>query len=125
MLFAGIIADSPEQAKELENKVRNLPSVGPPGEAAQLTQILTADQTGKMEWVKKIKAQAAQFHFAPADRNPVDIHELNPTLYSTMGYFGNIVNDRVQAGDTNLASQMLALKNAISSLRVKMGSGEG
>ena len=124
VLFAGIIADSPEQAKELAKKIQNLPSVGPPGEAAELTKILTEDQSGKMAWVKKIKVQAEQFHFAPVDRKPVEVHELSPTLWYTMTYFGNIVEDRRKAGDTNLATQMAAMHDAVSSLRVKMGGDD-
>lgn len=139
VLFAAVVADSPEQALELEEKLSKLPTVGT---NYSMGPILTGDVTKKLKLIREIKKEIAPVQFQPPDRRPVDILELDRTLYSTAGYMGAAadavlhetettppttqVSHTNQAANTNelsnkqLAQQLLDLRGSINALRKRM-----
>ncbi len=150
VLYAAVVADSLAQARQFEETVKNLPSVASVdgndrGDA--IFDLLTKDQSSKLELVKEIKEELAHLHFAKREANPVlelaasakaeeagaqvakedaravHLHALSATLYSTMAYLG-LAADEAQKDDAKVAGQLRSLREAISDFRVKMLSGD-
>ncbi len=126
VLFAAVVATNLAEAREIELKMKKLPSVASVdgddmGES--IYDVLTQDQTQKIDLVRDIKTKLAPLQFSPPDTNPVKIHELSATLYRTMGYLGLAVEATAQ-DEPALSKQLSALRESISALRVKMGQDD-
>jgi hypothetical protein len=126
ILSAAVVADSLQEARQIEVKVKKLPlvaSVDYDDRGEAIFDLLTRDQTGKLELVNSIKNEVSDLHFAGADEEPVRLHDLSATLYGTMGYLGQAA-DAVEKDRPELARQLLSLRLAVSDFRVKMLSGD-
>lgn len=119
VLFAAVVADSVEQAAELHDRIKKLPTVG---EVDSIAVYLMENQTEKLRLIGAIKASLAELHFAKADAAPVDISELTRTLYSTGGYLG-LARERTQQGSPEVADKLLNLRLAIERLRLELLRG--
>jgi hopanoid biosynthesis associated RND transporter like protein HpnN len=146
VLSAALVADSLEQARDFEKRVEHLAtvsSVDGSDRSEPIFQMLTGDQAKKLALVNAIKDDIQGIHFAPAaavrplsidgvkndsgDMNAASVaaseslrlHDLSATLYGTMGYMGAAA-DAVQKEKPDLGKQLLALRDSISDLRVKM-----
>ncbi len=122
LLYAAIVADTLEQAAQIERKVSHLPTVAgvdgsDRGEA--MFGLLTKDQTSEMQSVRDIKGEVSGLKFAAVDTNAVALHELSLTLYGTMGYL-NWAADEVGKERVQLAGELRMLAQSVSDLRVKM-----
>ncbi len=133
VLFGAVVADSAEQAVELQRRLQQLPAVSTNDSMAGY---LTEDQSGKLKLIGQIKQQIASVRFEPADPRPAQIEQLSRTLYSTYGYFGQVaesVRAEESSGDSlkgppersdpppttnpSLAKQVLELRDSIGELR--------
>src|SRR6185436_16166008 len=85
VLFAAVVADTPQEAVALEEKIRKLPVVA---DVESMSRFVTGDQTHKLEVIGKIKQQVAALQFPEIDTEPVNIPDLSRTLYSLSGYLG-------------------------------------
>ena len=149
VLSAAVVADNLQEAREIEKKVKTLPtvaSVDGDDRGDPIFDLLTRDQTAKLQLVNAIKDDVSDLHFASADEdhlrlqepnsadsvqravkleadeNQVRLHSLSATLYGTMGYLG-MAADSVEKDRPDLAKQLLSLRLAVSDFRVKMLSG--
>ena len=120
VLFGAVVADSPQQAVELEKRLKALPSVS---SIDSMAEYLTEDQTKKLQLIGQIKQEIAPVEFTPVDQQPVALSELSGTLYSTYGYLGAAADD-VATNEPALASQLLALRESVNDLRREMLSGQ-
>ena len=126
VLFAAIVADSLDQARQFEESVKNLPSVASvdgSDRGVAIFDLLTRNQTAELALVRSVKEQLGDLRFAANDPRPVNLHRLSRTLYSTMAYLG-LAADAAQKEDPNLAAQLRSLRGAISDFRVKMLSDD-
>lgn len=142
VLYAAIVADSLQQARQFEEEVQDLPSVASvdgSDRGVAIYDLLTRDQSDKHSEVRAIKEEVSQFHFAPRETNSslalapavnespdasgrpgaVPVHTLSATLYSTMGYLG-LAADEAQKTDPKIAQQLRDVRQAISDFRVKI-----
>ena len=122
VLHAAIVADSLEEARHFEQVVTNLPTVASvdgsdKGEA--IFDLLTKDPSAEIQLVRSITENVSDLKFREVDTNEVALHELNRTLWGTMGYL-NLAADDVAKDRPELAGQLRALALAISDFRVKM-----
>jgi hypothetical protein len=130
VLFAGVVADTLQQAREFEEIAEKLPSVAAADrndreKSEPIYQILTEDQSPKLRMVHEIKGLIANVKFARPDPLPVDLNGLGSTLYYTMGYMAAAHDDEdTRKAHPELAAQFQSLYDAIGALRVKMFSGE-
>jgi len=130
VLFAAIMADTLQQARQFEEAAERLPAVAAADrndreKSEPMYQILTEDQSPKLQMVREIKSLIANVQFARPDPLPVDINDLGTTLYSTMGYMLNARDDEdTKKQHPELAAQFQSLYDAISAFRVKMFSGD-
>jgi hypothetical protein len=130
VLFAAIMADNLQQARQFEATAEQLSSVATADrddreKSEPMYQILTEDQTPKLQMVREIKGLISNVRFARPDPLPVDLNSLGATLYSTMGYMLDARDDEgVRKDHPELARQFQSLHDAIVALRVKMFSGD-
>jgi hopanoid biosynthesis associated RND transporter like protein HpnN len=144
VLYGAVVADSAEQAVELEAKLKLLPSVI---DTVSMAPYLVADVSDKLKIIGQIKDEISSVNFLPTDTNPANLEDLSRTLYSTQGYMGAAADEvqkeaashpapvenvqkpqtvpaeganAIAATDTNLAPQLLALRDAINQFRKKM-----
>src|SRR5882724_366436 len=115
-LFAAVVADSAEQAVELEKRIRELPSVL---DVDSMAPQLVGDQSKKLQLISQIKAEIAPIQFAPVDTEPVQLSRLSATLYSTYGYMGAAAEEAGK-DDAAIAKQLLSLRDSINELRKQM-----
>ena len=121
VLYGAIIADSLDQAVQLEAKLTNLPSVASVDLAGieNMAQYLTEDQSRKLALVSQIKQEVADIRFAPVDTSPVNIKDLLGTLFSLYGYTFHILPE-IPADQVELRKQVLALRTATGELNQRL-----
>ena len=120
ILYAAVIATNLEHAIALEHQITNLSSVS---SIDSITPFLAESQTRKLALVADIKKDLASISFAPASQDPVNLTELSTTLYSLVGYLGNI-QEEIPAGEPALAKQIDSLRQAVIGLRKEMLRGD-
>lgn len=116
VLFAAVIADTPEEAIQLQRRIEKLPTVS---KIESMVRFLTEDQSTKLRLVGEIKNEVAKVRFRELDNRSVDIPELTSTLWSLQGYLGLAV-DEVKKEDPEIARQLSSLGNAIVECRKTM-----
>ncbi len=120
VMFAAVTADSPQQAREYEAKIKTLPSVS---SVDSIALQLTEDPQRKLEEIRGVKRELAGIHFAPRDRSPVRREELSATLWYLSGYLG-AASEATQKEDPKLAGQMREFRGRIGEFRKTLLSGQ-
>jgi hopanoid biosynthesis associated RND transporter like protein HpnN len=115
VLFAAVVADSLPQATNLMAHLTNLPSVAG---IESMTEYLTEDQSKKLQLLGEIKKVASEIRFEPIDSRPVNLHELDSSLYSLHGYCTLAANETKD--DRALHQHLLSLQQAVSDLRGRL-----
>lgn len=111
VLFAAVVADTPEEALQLESKISKLSTFGT---NISMATYLTGDVTEKLKLIGQIKKEIAPVQFQPPDKKPVDILALDRTLYSTMGYMGAAAEEVHNEQATNQSQPPLTVSNTHS-----------
>ena len=120
VLFAAVVADTPEQAVDLEAKLRKLSTVA---DIESMAQRVLGEQTETRRLIGEVKNDIATINFAPADLSSVDLSELSRTLYSTSGFMGAGA-DEAKKDDPEVAAQLISLRDSITALRRLIWSGD-
>jgi hopanoid biosynthesis associated RND transporter like protein HpnN len=121
VLYGAVIADSLQQAVELQKKIEKLPTVATNG-VQSIASFLNGDQTEKLKLIGQIKREVAPLKFGATDAQPVNIENFSRTLYSLYGYLGAAL-DEIKDSNLNLTAQLVSLREAINNLRKDMLSG--
>lgn len=116
VLFAAVVATNLTEARNLEVKLKALPSVA---SVESMTQFLSEDQTRKLELVREIKSEIASIRFKEIDFAPVDISELSATLWRSGGYLG-LASEYAAKEDPKISQQLLDLRNSINEFRKQL-----
>lgn len=119
LLFGAVMADTPEQASQLEMQLTNLPAVAG---VESMSRFLTDDQTPKFGVIRQITEELDAVKFSPTDLRPVDVAEFSRTLYSFYGLLGAALK-QVEARNPDLAATFVSLRVAIEDLRKGMLQG--
>ncbi|MCL5096294.1 MAG: MMPL family transporter [Candidatus Omnitrophica bacterium] len=118
VLFGAVVADTLPEAVALEKKITPLSSVG---SVESIAGLMTEDQTKKLALIKEIKQDVAPIHFALIDLEPVDIQQLNQTLWVSQGYLGwALASLEGNNNEADLARHLQALRQAVVRLRSDM-----
>jgi hopanoid biosynthesis associated RND transporter like protein HpnN len=120
VLFAAVVADSPQQAVDLEKRLRALSTVA---DVDSMATRVMGEQVETRRMIGEIKKDIASIHFEPADMAPVNLAGLSRTLYSTAGFMGAGA-DAAEKDDPDVAAQLRALRDSITALRRQMWSGD-
>ncbi|MGO9201940.1 MAG: MMPL family transporter [Limisphaerales bacterium] len=120
VLYAAVIATNLQHAIALEQQITNLSSVS---SIDSVTRFLAEDQTHKLALVADIKKNLASIRFPQPALDPVNLTELSTTLYSLLGYLGNI-RQEIPADQPALSAQIDSLRQAVIDLRKEMLRGD-
>jgi uncharacterized protein len=120
VMFAAVLADSPQQAQQYEERIRALPSVS---SVDSVAEYLTEDQRPKVEMIDALKQNLADVHFAPIDERPVNIEELSATLWYLTGYLG-LAAEEAQKRDPDAARKLLSFREEVKAFRKSILSGQ-
>jgi hypothetical protein len=120
VLYAAVIATNLEHAIALEEQITNLSSVS---SIDSITWFLAEDQTRKLALVSDIKQNLASISFPQSSPDPVNLTELSTTLYSLLGYLGN-VREEIPADQPALAKEVESLRQAVMDLRKEILRGD-
>jgi hypothetical protein len=115
VLFGAVLADSLEEAKALEERIKKLPAVSG---VESMSAYLTEDQTRKLQLIGEIKQEVAPIRFADFDREPVRVEDLSTTLYILRGYCEWA--DEAAKDDPEVARQLRSLGDAIGQFRKRL-----
>jgi len=115
VLFAAVVADSPQEAMVLEAALTNLPVVA---EVQSMSRFLTEDQSRKLGLIGQIKEAVAGILFPEIDAESVDVAELSRTLWSFQGYLGLAAEAAKE--EVAVRQQLLALREQVVRLRKVM-----
>ena len=116
VLFAAVIADTLAEAQEIEEKVRQLPTVA---DVESMSHYLNEDQTHKLRLIGQVKKEVAPLRFEDYDRAPVAVEPLSATLYYLQGYCAAAA-DEARKEDPEVARQLLSLRDVINQFRKDM-----
>jgi hopanoid biosynthesis associated RND transporter like protein HpnN len=122
IIFCAVVADSAQQAVELQKQIEKLPTVASNG-VISMAVYLDEDQTEKLKLVSQIKQEVAPLQFGLTDPQPVDIENFSRTLYSLYGYLGAAL-DEIKGSNPGLTAQLISLREAIDNLRKEMLGGD-
>lgn len=117
-MFASVMADSPQQALEVEQKLKSLPAVS---HVDSVAGYLTGNEKN-LEMVRAIKTDLANIHFGPIDRKPVQPAKLSGNLEDLQGYL-EMAGMAAQQDNPDLAAQLLSFNNHLDEFRKKLDSG--
>ncbi len=116
VLFCAVEANSLDEAVRLEKQIRALTNVV--ADVESIAGFLAEKADDKLRVISEIKSLVAPLEFGVPDAWPVQIGDLSQTLYSLAGYAG-LARDSV-SNEPALQAQLLAMQNAVQSLRKTM-----
>jgi hopanoid biosynthesis associated RND transporter like protein HpnN len=119
LLYAALIADTPEQAVKLEEQITNLPAIA---SVVTMADYLFENPTNKLRMIGEIKRELAPLQIKKPDTGPVDVNDLSVTLYSLAGYCDNALK-AIGTNDPALYKQFVSLRGTIENLRREMTAG--
>jgi predicted RND superfamily exporter protein len=120
LLYGAVIANSADEAVQLEKQITNLTVVA---SAHSMAGILSEEQSGKLRIIGEIKDALAPLHFRQPDVRPVNVPELTRTLYSLNGYCGMAL-EFIGTNDPALSQQFTDLRKAIEKFRKDVLAGD-
>ena len=136
VLYGAVVANSIEEARSLQAKLTNLPAVA---SIDSMASYLHGDASTQLAAIGAIRRDLSTIRFAPIDRQPSRIGELDQILWSLSGYLGLAseavaeevaksakgTSDADRAETTKLRSlqgQMESLRGALKEFRRRMNS---
>jgi hopanoid biosynthesis associated RND transporter like protein HpnN len=115
VLFGAVVADSVEEATELEARIRQLPSVA---DVRSMASYLAENSGPKLALIREIRDLAAKLEFAQIDGQPVSPPEVSQVMYSFQGYIGAASRAvRESDGESRLFFEIQSLWDAVQTLR--------
>lgn len=119
LLYGAVIADTPQQAVDLERQITNLPAVA---SVETMADYLVENPTNKLRLIGEIKHELAPLQFKKPDLAPVDLPGLSLTLYSFSGYCEAALN-AIGTNDAALSKQFTSLRATTENFRRDMLAG--
>jgi hopanoid biosynthesis associated RND transporter like protein HpnN len=124
VLFGAVIARSLEEAQQLETRLTHLGTVA---SVKSISSMVGQDQRPQLALIGHIKTNLADLRFAPMDMEPVNLGDLDQTLWSLQGYLGLAIEE-LKSQDpqqtTNIQPALQSLREAILRLRFTLKNGE-
>ncbi len=115
LLYCAVIANSLPQAMEWERRIERLPSVA---RVVSLVKFLTEDQKSKLALIQSIQRQLAGIPVPGLDTRPVEVSDLNQTLYSLGGYLGRAIDSLQSSGTNEVAvGRLRSLRTSVTRLQ--------
>jgi uncharacterized protein len=125
VLFGAVIADTPEQAVRLEEKLLRQPAVG---SVDSISRFLVEDPSRKLQKIREIKEALAPVQFPQLKFQNSDLDPLRQTLFYTASYLGLArtmleKSGALEQAEEVLLKQLIDLREAIVDLRHGLSRG--
>lgn len=117
VLYAAVVANTRQEALNLEQRLTNLPTVA---SVDSMAKYLVGNQSNKLKTIGEIKQEINHVRFAPAADEPVNIDELSRTLWSLHGYLGLALDSLEKEDQPQLKANLAALRKSIEDFRHEM-----
>ena len=99
VIYAIVLADSIEEAAELETAIKDLSSVA---SVDSMTRFLSADQTRMLEVIRGLKTEIGSIKLADPSEDPINLDELSQSLTFFQSYL-SLAAKTTQKKDPNSA----------------------
>jgi len=120
VLYAAVMADSLEQARELQARIEKLPAVA---EVRSMAEFIGVDPGPRRERIQSIAQLAASVRFKPIDTAPPRPKEVSQVLYSFQGYVGAASRAvREAEGESELYFQLRDLWDSVAAFRKSLNA---
>lgn len=120
-LYGAVLATNAQEAVALAAKIRELPSVG---STETMARFLTEDAQPKLALIRAVTNTTARIRFPEPDRRPVDLTDLNQTLFGLHGYLGLAADEVAKTDRKELHAQLVSLRAALLDLTQAMFRGD-
>ncbi|MBX3731002.1 MAG: MMPL family transporter [Verrucomicrobiae bacterium] len=120
VIFGAVVATNIQEARALETRLMELPSVA---SVESMARFLGDDPEIKQPLIRDIGTTTAPIRFAEPDRRPVDLEDLGQTLWSLGGYLSLAAEEATARGRTNLVPPIESLREAVGNLRAVLFRG--
>jgi hypothetical protein len=122
VLFGAVMVDSEAEAAALEPKLRALPTVAG---TDSMVQFLGQDTTAKAPLIQEVVEESRPIRFAQPSAGPADLGGLSSRLWGLGGLLGLAADEVVRTApeERTLHTNLIALRDAITELRVAMFRG--
>ncbi len=121
LLYCAVVADSLPQAVDWEQRMNQLPSVG---RVISMVKYLTEDEDRKLALLRGIKQEVGAIPLPELDTQPVNLANLNRTLFSLSGYLGRAMDAlHSRESDQALEEPLASLRNSVNRLRRLTATG--
>ncbi len=107
VLFGAVVARDAAEARALTAKLQELNATV--ADVVSMAPFLGEQPAEKVRWIRDIKAQLADLHFAPADMREVDPAALIRSLGALKGFIHRALEETQKGGRANLAPQLQSL----------------
>lgn len=121
VLYGAMVADTLEEAADLERRARELPTVST---TDSMARFLSEDQVEKLRLVGDVKAAVAGLRFAEVDPSPVNLADLNLRLLAFGGYMALAEDALKGEPEEKLRTQVHALRGAVTDLVAALAKGD-
>lgn len=120
-LYGAVLATNAQEAVVLAAKIRELPSVG---STETMARFLREDAQPKLTLIQQVTNTTASIHFPEPDRRPVNLTDLNQTLFGLHGYLGLAADEVAKTDRRELHAQLVSLRAALLDLTQAMFRGD-
>ncbi len=120
-LYGAVLATNAAEAVALAARLRELPSVG---STETMARFVVEDATPKLGLIREITNATATIRFPEPDRRPVDLTDLNQTLFGLHGYLGLAADEVAKTDRKELLAQLRSLRAALQDLTGAMFRGD-
>ncbi|MBM3846184.1 MAG: RND transporter [Verrucomicrobia bacterium] len=120
VLYGAIVANSESEALQLQTKLEALSTVS---SVDSIVPLLASDTGPRLPLIREIKSLLSTLQFRPADKNPVDLKELNSTLFSLHGYL-TLGMDATLVERPKIHAELSALREKVKDLIDETRRGE-
>ncbi len=121
-LYGAVLATNATEAMAMAARLRELPSVG---STETMARFVVEDARPKLELIRQITNAVGTIRFPAPDRRPVDLTDLNQTLFGLHGYLGLAADEVAKTDRAELLAQLTSLRAALLDLTRAMFRGDG
>lgn len=121
VLYGVVLADSLDQAADLQGRLERL---APVASVTSMVNYLTEDQSEKLARIREIKQRIGALKLPPLDDAPINLKQLNDTLYALQGYLGWAPYFIEGPEEAAVQGEIEALRASVVRFRVLINNGD-